>query len=322
MEDTQLASGEVPVLMTTDPEMRRGCVADPSVFPTAVILTVLADVPAAAGIAERARAFLLGEMDGDGLWKHWTRDHPYHCTLPPDLDDSACASTALLSSGEVPDNRQILLANRRGDGLFLTWVIPRLRWTTRRHRMIMLRQLRHLPVLVQFFRLTSARRGDVDAVVNANCLFYLQDFVGREHVVRYLVSIIVEGREAASDKWYDNPFVVRYFIARAIATAAPERCVHLVAPLTNVDPMSALDIALAIGAARLCGAAVPPAWIARLVELQIASGAWPIAAVYHGGRRWAGRGFDPPHPNTPHWGSEQMTTAFCIAALWFVCGEV
>ena len=45
-------------------------------------------------------------------------------------------------------------------------------------------------------------------------------------------------RERSCDKWYDNPFVVRYFFSRALAPIAPE------AGTDRVDIMRKSDIAL------------------------------------------------------------------------------
>src|SRR5207237_1773965 len=96
-----------------------------------------------------------------GLWRHWARDHPQYHPLPPDLDDTSCASAALLRAGRAfPDNRKLLLGNRNRRGLFY-------------RRKLTPAQFRHPLVTYFFFRRTSAKPFDVDAVVNANVLFYL-----------------------------------------------------------------------------------------------------------------------------------------------------
>src|SRR6185436_12619440 len=105
LERSQLPTGELRVYASATP--------DPSVFPTAVAAHALSFAPEAAAIRRRALDFLRAEMDARGLWKHWTRVHPHHGWLPPDLDDTACASAALARDGRAfPDNRPLLLANR------------------------------------------------------------------------------------------------------------------------------------------------------------------------------------------------------------------
>jgi hypothetical protein len=312
----QLPSGEIPVMASTDPQLERGCAPDPSIFPTAVAAHCLSFCPDAAPIAARARAFLRAEMGQGGLWRHWTRAHPHHASLPPDLDDTSCASAVLANAREpVPDNRALLLSNRDRRGLFLTWLIPRL--PPRRHQgRVAWAQILHLPTLFLFFRQTSAALGDVDAAVNANCLFYIGEFEGREAVAESLLEILRTGTEAACDKWYENPFVIWYFFARALGPSSDEARSLILARLSTASPANALEEALAACARLSCGETVDDAAMARLLAGQSEAGGWPAAALYHGGReRRRGGGFDAPHPDTPRWGSEALTTAFCIEAL-------
>lgn len=317
LEATQLPSGEIPVFATTDPTLVERCELDPSIFPTALAVRSLAACgEEAATVVARARNFLLREMDGHGLWRHWTRAHPHYGSLPPDLDDSSCAAAALEFAGAtIPDNRALLLANRNGRGLFQTWMVPRPRWTGARHMAVVLPQLRHLPALVMFFRLTSAKPGDVDACVNANALAWIGRFKGEEAVVDHLLGVLRGGRERQSDKWYENPFVVRYFLSRALAGRAPEAGALIAARTAAEAPVSALEHALA-ACALLDWGLDASGHVAALLGGQGADGSWARAALYHGGRaRLKGGGFAEPHPDTPRWGSESVTTAFALEAL-------
>jgi hypothetical protein len=316
LRQAQLPSGELPVYATTDPTLAERAELDPSIFPTALAAQCLLFAPEAAPIAARALDFLLAEMDGNGLWRHWTRAHPHYPSLPPDLDDTSCASAALVRGGRaLPDNRSLLLANRARDGRFLTWVVPRLRWTGARHMRLVLPQLRHLPTLVMFFRLTSAKPGDIDACVNANTLHHLGRFPGDDVVTAWLVEVLRRGGERQCDKWYPNPFVVRYFLSRALAPRTPEAG-PLVVERTNCEaPRNALEQALA-ACALLDWSADPSAPVQALLASQAPDGSWPRAALYHGGRtRLRSGGFAEPHPDTPRWGSEAITTAFAVEAL-------
>jgi len=293
LERSQLPSGELRVFASGRP--------DPSVFPTALIAHSLSFAPEAAAVRDRALDFLAAEMSPRGLWKHWPREHPQHSTLPHDLDDTSCASAALTHAGRtIPDNRALLFANRNRRGLFRTWVFTRAQW-------------RHPLVTWTFFRDTSAKPFDVDAAVNANVLFYLGATPRTQPVVDHLLTVLRENRETSCDKWYDNPFVIWYFFSRALHRAAPEAGAIIEKKLRDAAPASALEHALA--ACSLLYWNRTPATDA-LLALQLESGAWPRAPLYHGGRaRRRDGSFAAPHPDTPYWGSEELTTAFCIEAL-------
>lgn len=313
----QRPDGEFPVYATTDPTLATGAALDPSIFPTALVTRSLSFSPDAAEPRRRGLAFLRREMDRHGLWRHWTRAHPYHRQLPPDLDDTSCASLALSEAGEdFPANRALLLANRNGEGLFYTWIAPRLAWTGRRHMAVTLPQLAHAPTLWLFFRRTSAAPRDVDAVVNANALLYLGRFPGDEAVIAFLERMVEQDRESDCDKWYDNPFVLWYFLSRALAGRSTRGTGLILDKLRSAEPSGALETALAACATLSCGGSPKEETIAALLALQAAEGSWPRGALYHGGRaRRAGGGFAEPHPDTPRWGSEALTTGFCVEAL-------
>lgn len=274
---------------------------DPSVFPTALAAHSLSFAPRAARVHQRALDFLVAEMDPRGLWKHWTHEHPQHRQLPPDLDDTACASAALAGAGRAfPDNRAILLANRNRPGLFYTWKLTR-------------EQYLHPVVLFLFFTRTSAKPFDIDAVVNANVLFYLGAIPETQAIVDHLLDTLREDRETSCDKWYDNPFIVWYFFSRALRTVAPEAGQIIERKVRAATPANALESALALCCLldwdRVAG-------IESLLGAQLGSGAWASAPVYHGGRARRHDGsFAEPHPDTPRWGSEELTTAFCTEAL-------
>lgn len=316
LETGQLASGEIPIYATTDPTLAERATLDPSVFPTAIAALALAPCPEAAQVRARACRFLLDEMDRNHLWRHWTRDHEQARSLPADVDDTSCASAALAAEGAAVANRDILLANRRGDGLFHTWIIPRLRWTGAAHARATLPRLAHLPTLYLFFRRTSAAPGDVDAVVNANALFYLRDFDGRQAVIDHLQAVLRSGNEAGCDKWYENRFAIVYFLSRALRAGGAEAETLVVERLEAGPPANAMESAFAACARLDWGLPPGDAEMAALLAKQIPDGSWPRVALYHGGReRRADGTFAPRHPDTPHWGSEALTTAFCLEAL-------
>jgi hypothetical protein len=312
LKQAQLASGEIPALISTDPEMLEGCTLDPCIFPTALAAHALGFAPEAAAIQGRALDFLEAQIGPNGLWKHWPQSHPQAASLPADADDTSCATAVLAAAGRpVPDNRPLLLANRDRSGRFFTWFVPRLSLPLLRATSPMLFRL---PSLVLFFRLTSAKPGDVDAAVNANSLYRLGAFEGRDEVEAWLLDTLGDGAEAQCDKWYENPFVVRYFFARAIGGLAEARTL-LVARTRADSPATMLDHALAAATLAACSADPRP-HVEALLAGQAEDGSWPRAAIYHGGRkRLRSGGFEPPHPDTPRWGSEAMTTSIAVEAL-------
>ena len=283
----QLPSGELPVLASGKP--------DPSVFPTAVMAHSLSFAPDASDLRQRALDFLEAEMQPGGVWKHWPRIHPQHAFLLPDLDDTACASAVLTRAGRIlPDNRALILKNRNRRGLFRTWLL----------------RYRHPLAMFAFFTRTSAKPFDADAVVNANVLFYLGEI---PKVVEHLLAVLRENRERHCDKWYDNPFVVWYFFARALHGISGEARDLIAKKIAAATPANALEHALAACALLYLG---HNADLEILLQTQLPSGAWPAAPVYHGGRARNRDGtFSEPHPDTPYWGSEAWTTAFAVEAL-------
>jgi len=318
LAERQLPGGAFDVVVNADPEMRGECISDPSIFPTALAAHALSFAPEADAIRSRALAFLLNEMEPGGLWKHWPREHTHQHMLPPDMDDTVCASAALRAAGiAFPDNRRLILANRARDGLFYTWFAPRLEWNAdRSHRRMAWSQLRHPLVLYGFFTRTSARPEDVDAVVNANTAHYLGVGPETAPVVERLLDVLRRGEETESDKWYENPFAVWYFIARAIGGEAPEAADIIGRRLAAARPVNALDAALAACALMYCRQSPLEPAIEALIALQEPGGGWRRGAVYFGGRlrRPDGR-FSPAHPDTPRWGSEELTTSYCVEAL-------
>jgi hypothetical protein len=316
---SQRADGEFDVYASLAPDLTHGCNLDPSIFPTAVMAQALGHVPEADGLRGRALDFLVSERDRFGLWRHWARRNPLSASLPPDLDDTACASDALSRGGYFPGtNREILLGNRDRQGRFRTWLVPGTGWTGHDRLTLTASQLRHIPVYVKFFQSTSASLDDVDAVVNANVIHYLGEGDHVRPVVAWLKTIIEEGREAQCDRWYDTPCVVRYFISRALRKLAPDARPLMTTRLAETalsGGESAFETALT-ACSLLDWDLLPHDLIHTLLADQGDDGTWQRQTLYHGGRaRRPGGGFADPVPDTPHWGSNGLTTAFCLEAI-------
>ena len=319
----QTTAGEIPIYTCDRRDMVGELHPDPCVFPTALAAYALGFVPGAELLLERAIHFLVEQRSPSGVWHHWRNDHAHFTMLPPDVDDTSCVSLVLNRHGvSGAADRRILLENRNREGLFYTWLLPRLRWTSAPHRLVMLEQLRLIMTQGPFFRNMSAAADDVDAVVNANCLSALGPFKGDALVINYLLRVLRAGKEASCDKWYDSAFAVWYFFSRVLPGRAPEAAELIVQRMASVAPKDALELAHGISSMISCKQRPADTWITSLLDSQLANGAWPSATIYIGGRvRGPDGWFGNPPPGTPYWGSEAMTTAFCLQALaqWRDC---
>ena len=317
----QAACGQIPVRtglqMTIDETTD-----DPAIFATALVAEALDPIEhrLAASTRRRAAAYLRSHMEEPGVWRHWTRVHPQYHALPPDLDDTACASVVLRHAGlPFPDNRALLLGNRDAGGRFFTWLVVR-RGSGVPSRALWRIAARRLarPVHARLFWRTSAEPGDVDGIVNLNVLAYLGDGPHAGPVVRYARQILEDGREAECDSWYRSPFLFYAGLGRCVAAGvgglselAPTVRERIGAAAGSDGQIAEgpLDTALALRALvdlgiedALCGRA------SRYLEAtQQDDGGWSAAPVYFGGPRH--------HPDVPCWGSRELTTGICVGAL-------
>ena len=112
---------------------------------------------------------------------------------------------------------------------------------------------------------------------------------------------------------FESEPAVLDFFARALHGVAPDVAALIEGRLASASPASPLQHALRACTLLYLGRTPD---VAPLLASQLSSGGWPSAPVYHGGRRRRRDGtFDAPHPDTPYWGSEEWTTAFCVEAL-------
>ena len=260
LESAQLPSGEIPIEMSPTPEMSGQCVRDPVVFPAALAARVLSITPSAARVRSRAVDFLVREMEPDGLWRYPSSEHPGHDWIPLDVDDTSIASAALLRAARpFPNNRALLLANRNRRGLFKTWIV---RWWP------------HPRKTYRFFRDSTAKVGDVDAVINANVVIYLGLCEETRPAIAHMLAVLRANREMMSTKWYESRFIVWYFFSDALREIAPEAGEMIVPRVEAATPRNALDLALAASTLELWDRAPD---VQPLLDAQLPSGAWPRA---------------------------------------------
>lgn len=246
----------------------------------------------AQALCEASRAYLAETMEYPGLWR-------YYRHLPQDLDSTSLCSLVL---GAHPwmllgRNAAKILANRDGEGRFLTWVLGE-----------------DEPDVVAKFRI------EADPVVNANVIAYLGDHPQTRPAQRWLEELVREDRIHGTSKWYPDTVATYYAITRALVRAAPaleslrpvlaDRILGLrdvqggfanllqtaqaVSALDNVKSLERIDV---------------KAELARLLGAQHEVGSWPeLLAFGDQTLKWGVVG------QFGH-GSEPVTTAFCIEAL-------
>lgn len=316
----QLASGELPTLVV-DPAHPDAAVPDAAVFATTLAADALGAVadPRAAAVRRRALDFLAAQAEPPGVWRHPARGHPDHLAIPPDTDDTACASRSLALAGRpVPDNRNVLFVCRDAHGRFRTWIAPR--WESpprsRAFWRVAARRWRSPATAFLFWRRTEADPQDIDGVVNANVLRYLGDGPWTPPVVGFLAHIVRRGQEAGCDKWYRSALAFHHALSRCarrgVSGLEPLRepaLARVLAARAGDDGAigtSALETALGAIALRNWGGAEDELAAARahLAATQAPDGSWETAPMYYGGPlelRW--------------WGSRELTTSLCLDAL-------
>ena len=316
---SQLPSGEFKSYRSTDAEMSRDCEFDSSPFPTAMIAYCLSfhDSPVVRQMLDSVARFFLFEMEGAGVWRYWTRQHQYHRNIPPDLDDIVYISSFLRQQEiDFPDNEKLVLANRNERGLFYTWLVPRMISTLETsYWRVVLREALKPVSLYYFWKLNESSPNDIDCVVNANVLFYLGERAETEPIIEYLIEIVRENREDCCDKWHLNRFTFYYALSRNYLAgvkafeAVRETVINRILATAQNDGSfgnNMLETALAVCALLNLDHKSNQLYkaVRALLNAQQKSGAWQIAPLYYGGpKKYFG------------WGSEELTTGFCIEAI-------
>jgi hypothetical protein len=247
-------------------------------------------------------------MDPGGLWRYWTRKNEKRVMIPPDLDDTACASH-LLTSHQVgiPNNRSLFHDSRDPRGAFYTWLYKAdslakwLLWCRTRGKAFSYTN--------QLWQWTG--KDDVCAVVNANVLLYLGETPQTRRAIDYLLETIRDGREDTEIVFYAHPLSLYYMLSRAYAAGvsalapARESIRARIAALRHPDGSYGDELltALAINSLHNLGETPAPNSIEALLRSQRQDGSWPRIPMYGG----------PPVADT--FGSADLTTALCVEAL-------
>lgn len=313
----QLPSGTFQIFCSPHPLLEQECKPDYSTFQTAQISYCLDFIQSekAEEMLRKAIHFLANAMQDGCVWRYTCSPNPDY--LAPDVDDTSCISSLLKRHGvSVPDNTGVLLGNRDSRGLFYTWILPRLTWTTHMsYWRVALRQLLKLRQLYWFYTVTECKPSDVDLVVNANVLYYLGERPETEPVIRRLVQIIEEQAEETCDRYYANRFNFYYFLSRNRAAgvrafeAVGNTIIKRIKSCALPDGVIGSHILHTAQAA--CAlmdwndrSTVLDGAIQAILRARNQSGEWKRCPFYYSG----------PSQKLA-WGSEELTTGFCLEAL-------
>ncbi|MDQ6812592.1 MAG: hypothetical protein M3040_02455 [Bacteroidota bacterium] len=317
----QFHNGQFASYTAIDEPMHQYCQPDLNVFTTSIIggcLLPLKDNEVVKKILQKTSSFLGKEMSPEGLWPHFSSRSNLHIYSSFDLDDTACASHLLSSLGnnEIRSrNTKLMLANRNNHYLYYSWFLFRFRFVWNYSYMKLLAKTLLQPKKYLLIYVTEASLNDVDAVVNANFLYYLGERAETKKIIEMIVKVIEENTELECDKWYKNIFTIYYFFSRCcnlkiesldqIKNPIIQRILHL----QNTDGSfgeSSLDTALAISSLLHVGYAEKKlsTAIQALLTHQEADGKWKRYGFYFGGPK-----------KLICFGSEELTTAVCIEAL-------
>jgi hypothetical protein len=276
-----------------DPRLALEPVVDSTPFVTTFVLQALHELPTAVlegvdGTIERALGFLAGEQDEQGLWRYWTKHSGKRSLVPPDLDDTSCASWTLARFGRhARDCSAQVAANQDRQGRFLTWVGPR------------------------------EEDNDVDGVVNANVILYLGERPETAAACEYLRALIESPESELGSWYYPDPLALDHAVSRAARHGAGplrdcrERLLTRVSDRCATRPRARDPLSSALAATTLlnCDAEVEllHEQVDHILDTQCGDGSWPRFAFYSGPR--------PPLPRSVWFGSEELTTALCLESL-------
>ncbi len=316
----QLPSGAFRMFCSPHPLLEEECKPDYSTFPTAQISYCLNFTKSerAEEIVRKAIRFLVNAMQDGCVWRYTCSPNPDY--LPPDVDDTACISFVLRRHGvSFPDNIGVILGNRDSRGLFYTWILPRLTWTTHMsYWRVALRQLLKLRQLYYFYRVTECKPNDLDPVINANVLHYLGERPETAPIVRCLIQIIEEQTEETCDKYYASRFTFYYFLSRNHAAGirgfGPVRDTIIERIKSYAHPNGVIGDHILHTALAACALMDWEDWkdhspvldnaIQAILRARGPNGGWQKLPIYFSGQS-----------KKLVWSSEEITTGFCLEAL-------
>ncbi len=327
--ENQLRYGEFKTLLASDAALTRNCEFDSSPFATSLVVYSLVYVqdPRVKEMIEKGLNFLESEMEWPGFWRYYSSRQPKRWRVPPDLEDTACISYVLKMYGRIfPQNKGIFLKNKNSHGIFLTWLTPRYKLLFRPRMSLMLlwaefisRIQTSTPDMPEHLRNLPRFRSKKDPVppeaidpsINASVVLYLGENAQTRAAINYIIDLIESGQEEGASSFYPDSITLYYMIARAYLHSAPsfgclkELVVRRIAQRQEKSGSMGTILFTALAACVLLSfKAHTPALhkaIQYLTDTQKSEGSWSRYALYSGPIEF--------------WGSEELTTAFCVEAL-------
>ncbi len=251
--------------------------------------------------------------------RYWSRSQHKHYRLPPDLDDTACASFVLRAIGaRLPRNAWVFRQARDAEGRFLTWLSQdntalrslRLKWSQAEEARSRARgegPPQSPPDEDSRFNPPIYVLNDVDPVVNANAALYLGEQPLSQPAIAYVKDIVSKGPPERYSLYYQDPVVLYHAVARAYRHSVPAFGVLGDGIVVEIEQRASRRDGFANPLVAACAASVlltfrpgSPALIPALeqiIETQHDSGGWPAPPFYLS------------------WGSPELTTALCLESL-------
>ncbi len=269
---------------------------DPSVFMTAFVLCSLKGVEdeRAGEMTKKATDFLLSEKRKGGIWSFWTSKNKKR--IPPDMDDTSIVSLSLKCYHiEIEENIPLIMGHRNKEGLFLTWILEE------RHKKSF------------FWRLT---RRDFDVIINANVLSYLGESI--PEVCRFIKKSL--DPKGFSSIYYPSILVLYYVVSRGARRGVScfqeprEEIIKNILARKRKNGSLGNELETALGLNTLfnfnySGKEIEEG-IAYLIRKQRENGSFRRYVFFYGVPWW----FMALNPAYRYYGSEELTTAFCLEA--------
>ena len=275
-----------------NPEIPRHFERPPFVSALCVLALESSDEARAKAMCAATKAYLVDTIEYPGLWR-------YYRHLPQDLDSTSLCSLVIGTHPWILLGRNVprILANRDGEGRFMTWMLEE-----------------DEPNVVATFRI------EADPVVNANVIAYLGDHAETRAAQRWLEALITEGSLEGSSKWYPDTVTIYHAVTRAMIRARP--ALDGLRPILadrilglrddNGEFGDVLQTAQALSALYNIGSLEridAKRQAERFIGSQREDGSWPeLLAFGDQSLKWGAFG------QIGH-GSEAVTSAFCIEAL-------
>ena len=311
LSDAQLPSGEYRLFAAADHEMARNCRFDSSPFATTFILHSLRFLHTnkVDEMIKKGVNYLSTEIEGPGLLRYWSSCNSLHEILPPDADDTCCASYILnLYDRPFPPNREIIGANINPDGLFYTWFAPR----NSMPKMINETLLASIGKESIFNLYASGELNKVDHAVNVNVIQYLGESITTIRAIDSVIDTVATAQERACSTSYPEVITFYYLISRAFFAGVHsfgkirKTLIRRLLSMQGADGGFGNELLTSLAVCTMENFQKETDARDKAVEYILSSqrkdGSWRKLPLYLG--------------PAPYYGSEELTTALCIEALF------